>query len=97
MMFHLILIVFQSCKFKGNVLPKNASMEGEIKNLEESRYLRLKATRLTMAAEQKQRDVSRIHKLKENMSPRNEVMVQSMKGVTKNTRVVHSAGKVTQD
>ena len=32
----------------------------------------------------------------ENMSPR-EVMVQSMKGVTKNTRVVHSAGKVTQD
>ena len=52
-----------------------------------------------MAAEQKQRDVSRIHKLRENMSPRKEVMdmVQSMKGVTKNTRVVHSAGKVTQD
>ena len=48
-----------------------------------------------MAAEQKQRDVSRIHR--ENMSPRKEVMVQSMKGVTKNTRVVHSAGKVTQD
>ena len=50
-----------------------------------------------MAAEQKQRDVSRIHKLRENMSPRKEVMVQSMKGVTKNTRVVHIAGKVTQD
>ena len=49
-----------------------------------------------MAAEQKQHDVSRIHKLREDMSPR-EVMVQSMKGVTKNTRVVHSAGKVTQD
>ena len=50
-----------------------------------------------MAAEEKQRDVSRIHKLRENMSPRKEVMVQSMKGVIKNTRVVHSAGKVTQD
>ena len=37
MMFHVILIVFQSCKFKGKVLPKKASMEGEIKNLEESR------------------------------------------------------------
>ena len=50
-----------------------------------------------MVAKQKQRDVSRIHKLKENMSPRKEVMVQSMKGVTKNTRVVHSACKVAQD
>ena len=50
-----------------------------------------------MAAEEKQHDVSRIHKLRENMSPRKEVMVQSIKGVTKNTRVVHSAGKVTQD
>ena len=52
---------------------------------------------MTIAAEQKQCDVSGIHKLRENMSPRKEVMVQSMKGVTKNTRVVHSAGKVTQD
>ena len=50
-----------------------------------------------MAAEQKQRDVSRIHKLRENMSPRKKVMVHSMKGVTKKARVVHSAGKVTQD
>ena len=39
MMFHLNLIVFQSCQFKGNVLPKKASMEGEMKNLEESRRL----------------------------------------------------------
>ena len=37
MMFHLNLIVIQSCKFKGNVLPKKAGMEEEIKNLEESR------------------------------------------------------------
>ena len=27
MMFHFILIVFQSCNFKGNVLPKKASKE----------------------------------------------------------------------
>ena len=50
-----------------------------------------------MAAEQKQRDVSRIHKLRENMSPTKEVMVllvQSMKGVTKKTGVVDS--EVTQ-
>ena len=35
-MFKLILIVFQSCKFKGNMSPRKASMEGEMKNLEES-------------------------------------------------------------
>ena len=50
-----------------------------------------------MAAEQKQRDVSRIHKLREDMSLRKEVLVQSVKGVTKKTRLVHSAGKVAQD
>ena len=38
-MSHLILIVFQSCKIKGNMSPKKASMEGEMKNLEESRRL----------------------------------------------------------
>ena len=42
-----------------------------------------------MAAEQKQRDVS------QNMSPKKEVMVQTMKGMTKKTRVIHSVGKVT--
>ena len=29
-MSHLILIVFQSCKFEGNMSPKKASMEGEV-------------------------------------------------------------------
>ena len=29
-MFKLILIVFQSCKFEGNMSPKKASMEGEV-------------------------------------------------------------------
>ena len=43
-----------------------------------------------MALELKQRDVSQIYKLR-------EVIEQSMKGVTKKTRVAHSAGKVTQD
>ena len=38
-MFKPILIVFQSCKFKGNMSPRKASMEGEMKNLEESRRL----------------------------------------------------------
>ena len=38
-MFKLILIVFQSFKFKGNMSPRKASMEGEMKNLEESRRL----------------------------------------------------------
>ena len=38
-MFKLILIVFQSCKFKGNMSPEKASMEREMKNLEESRRL----------------------------------------------------------
>ena len=59
-MSHLILIVFQSCKFEGNMSPKKASMEGEMKNLEESRRLAkwLKAGRMTMAAELKQRDIS---------------------------------------
>ena len=33
------LIVFQSCKFEGSVSPKKASIEGEMKNLEESRRL----------------------------------------------------------
>ena len=50
-----------------------------------------------MAAELKQRDISQIHKLRENMSPTKEVMVllvQSMKGVTKKTGVVDS--EVTQ-
>ena len=58
-MSHLILIVFQSCKIKGNMSPKKASMEGEMKNLEESRRLVkwLKAGRVTMA-ELKQRDIS---------------------------------------
>ena len=57
-MFKLILIVFQSCKFKGNMSPRKASMEGEMKNLEESRRLAkwLKAGRVTMA-ELKQRDI----------------------------------------
>ena len=38
-MSHLILIVFQSCMFKVNMTSKKASMEGEMKNLEESRRL----------------------------------------------------------
>ena len=38
-MSHLILIVFQSCMFKVNMTPKKASMEGKMKNLEESRRL----------------------------------------------------------
>ena len=52
-----------------------------------------------MAAELKKRDVSQIPKLRKNMSPTMEAMlllVQSMKGVTKKTRVVNSVGKVTQ-
>ena len=32
-----MMLVFQSCKFKGNMSPKKASMEGEMKHLEESR------------------------------------------------------------
>ena len=50
-------------------------------------------------AELKKRDVSQIPKLRKNMSPTMEAMVllvQSMKGVTKKTRVVNSVGKVTQ-
>ena len=47
-----------------------------------------------MAVELKQRDVSQIHKLRKNMSPMKEVILQSMMGVTKKTRVVHS--EVTQ-
>ena len=78
-MSHLILIVFQSCMFKVNMTSKKASMEGEMKNLEESRRLAnwLKAGSVTMAVELKQRDI------RENMSPAKEVMmllVQSMKG-----------------
>ena len=38
-MFKLILIVFQSFKFKWNMSPRKAGMEGEMKNLEESRRL----------------------------------------------------------
>ena len=38
-MSHLILIVFQSCMFKVNMTSKKAGMEGEMKNLEESRRL----------------------------------------------------------
>ena len=38
-MSDLILIVFQSCMFKVNMTPKKASMEGKMKNLEESRRL----------------------------------------------------------
>ena len=38
-MSHLILIVFQSCMFKVNMTLKKAGMEGEMKNLEESRRL----------------------------------------------------------
>ena len=52
-----------------------------------------------MAAELKKRDVSQIPKLRKNMSQTMEAMVllvQSMKGVTKKTRVVNSVGKVTQ-
>ena len=84
-MFKLILIVFQSCKFQGNMSPRKASMEGEMKNLEESRKLAncLKAGSVTMAAELKQRDISWNNKLRENMSSAKEVMmllVQSMKG-----------------
>ena len=64
---------------------RKASMEGEMKNLEESRRLAnwLKAGSVTMAAELKQRDISWNNKLRENMSPAKEVMmllVQSMKG-----------------
>ena len=98
-MFHLTTIVFQSCKFKGNMSPKKASMEREMKNLEECRYLEkwLKAGRVTTEAELKQRDVSQIPKLRENMSPTKEVMVHNMKGVTKKTRLVLSVGKASQD
>ena len=49
--------------------------------------------RVTMVPELQQRDISQIHKLRENMSPTKEVMVllvQSMKGVTKKTGVVDS-------
>ena len=46
-----------------------------------------------MAAELKQRDVSQIPK---HQRPTKEVMVQSMKGVTKKTRLVLCVGKVTQ-
>ena len=49
-----------------------------------------------MAAELKQRDVSQIPKLRENMSSTKEVKVQRMKGVTKKTRLVLSVCKVTQ-
>ena len=102
-MFKLILIVFQSRKFKGNMSPKKASilksMKGEMKNLEESRRLAnwLKAGSVTMAAELKQRDISQIQKLGKNMSPTKEVvmlLVQSIKWLTKKTEVVHS--EVTQ-
>ena len=76
--------------------PKKESMKREMKNLEESKWL--KAGRVTMAAELKKRDVSQIPKLRKNMSQTMEAMVllvQSMKGVTKKTRVVNSV-KVTQ-
>ena len=78
-MFKLILIVFQSCKFKWNMSPRKASMEGgdeELGGVEEQ-------TDLKLAAELKQHDISWNNKLRENMSPAKEVMmllVQSMKG-----------------
>ena len=52
---------------------------------------------MTTEAELKQRDVSQIPKLRENMSPTKEVMVHNMKGVTKKTRLVLSVGKASQD
>ena len=67
-MFKLILIVFQSCRFKWNMSP---------------RKVRPKAGSVTMAAELEQRDISWNNKLRENMSPAKEVMmllVQSTMG-----------------
>ena len=62
-MFHLIPIVFQSCKRKGNMSPTKQSilesMEGEMKNLDDRGVLAGSQQRdLKFVAEVQQRDVS---------------------------------------